>query len=337
MVLPQLLKLLVREYLYTKEWLRIPVVDYANLCARFVFACPTLVILYQQIERAENRNPMALFEIKDMPYFTDDGKHHRKNLKFNIDLVKQTVDSATFGNEKIAACDLYMLLWWYSQTVHIQTHALANWGCDNESKDSFVKRMSVITTVYNFFGYVGSPQFFENLCQVGWFRGTQFHTDGGVADAFLAVVDHHLQQKMTCHKHILELMPYSELVRYIVAVRNIFLNEFDKFELGDIIDGEAMFAGTVLHSLDHEHVTMVLGCGRAELLIKSASAATRNMSCMVEIGRVVSACLTSPHVPEDLFAYKFRDATHPFFASVYQRAARVNRTMADRMDCCIIK
>ena len=59
------------------------------------------------------------------------------------------------------------------------------------------------------------------------------------------------------HHNIRELIPHSKLVKFIVSMRNVFLNEFaqEKEQQEDWlmgIDGEAMFVGTIVHSLEHQ-------------------------------------------------------------------------------------
>ena len=56
----------------------------------------------------------------------------------------------------------------------------------------------------------------------------------------------------TTDAQIEELSKYSRYVKFASKVRAIFLSEFQKYKhLFPGVNGEAMFIGTVLHSLDH--------------------------------------------------------------------------------------
>ena len=68
----------------------------------------------------------------------------------------------------------------------------------------------------------------------------------------LKVFDHGVESNVIPHPHIQELARHSNLVKFLTYVRPIFMHQFnihrEKFQG---VNSEAMFVGTVLHSLDH--------------------------------------------------------------------------------------
>merc|ERR1712048_1151866 len=98
--------------------------------------------------------------------------------------------------------------------------------------------------MYNYFGYTTFPL----LTKVLYKAGLLAHPLNCTSEIF----DYGVNEGIGAHSHILQLRPHSAVVDFVVKVRNKFLNEFPKYH-GTFkgIDGEALFAGTVLHSLDH--------------------------------------------------------------------------------------
>ncbi|EJK59055.1 hypothetical protein THAOC_20773 [Thalassiosira oceanica] len=66
------------------------------------------------------------------------------------------------------------------------------------------------------------------------------------------VFAHGIKDNIWAHPNIDELIPHSELVKFVIQIRSVFLSEFAKYgsEFPGV-HGEAMFVGTILHSLDH--------------------------------------------------------------------------------------
>ncbi len=73
------------------------------------------------------------------------------------------------------------------------------------------------------------------------------------------IFDSYAETGIPNHSKILELAQYSPFADYVIKVRNKFMNSFEahKQEFGGI-DGEALFVGTVLHSLDHSVVVELM-------------------------------------------------------------------------------
>ena len=57
---------------------------------------------------------------------------------------------------------------------------------------------------------------------------------------------------------------------------------------------------------------------------------------MAEVGRVAKAGFVSD-VPGLYFHKRFKGSGHPCYESVYEKAGKINKTLADHMDTCITK
>ena len=69
---------------------------------------------------------------------------------------------------------------------------------------------------------------------------------------FVKSVNRGIKDNVWQHGQIEELVKYSRFIKFTVKVRAIFLAEFQKYKhLFPGVNGEAMFVGTILHSLDH--------------------------------------------------------------------------------------
>ena len=92
----------------------------------------------------------------------------------------------------------------------------------------------------------------------------------------------------------------------------------------------AVFAGTVLHSLDHSM------CGSALQDPLWLDVKCSKFRFMAEIGRIVRVAFVN-----DLwglaFHRSFHNSGHPFYEAVYNKAAKIDKDLADKMDTCIIK
>ena len=133
------------------------------------------------------------------------------------------------------------------------------------------------------------------------------------------------------HSNVDMLMKHSTLVNFIVKACGIFHSEFRKHH-ADFpgINGEAMFVGTVLHSLDHTCMAWNL----EDPLWLDVSCP--KFGLMAELGRVVRVGFVED-LPGLLFERRFRDCPHQFYRNVYRKAAKINCKLADSMDTCIVK
>ena len=57
---------------------------------------------------------------------------------------------------------------------------------------------------------------------------------------------------------------------------------------------------------------------------------------MAEMGRIVRAGFVQD-IPLVYFEKRFKGSKHPFYKSVYEKAAKIDKKLADNMDTCIVK
>jgi len=93
---------------------------------------------------------------------------------------------------------------------------------------------------------------------------------------------------------------------------------------------QAFFVGTVLHSLDH----CLLEWNLDDPLWLDVD--DPRFGKMAELGRIVRAGFVED-VPFLYFNRRFKGSDHPFYKSVYEKAAKIDKKFADNMDTCIIK
>ena len=88
--------------------------------------------------------------------------------------------------------------------------------------------------------------------------------------------------------------------------------------------------GTVMHSLDHTLMEWNLS-DPLWLDIEN-----ERFGKMAELGRIVRVGFVQD-VPFLYFNKRFKGSTHPFYKTVYEKAAKIDKNLADHMDTCIVK
>ena len=90
------------------------------------------------------------------------------------------------------------------------------------------------------------------------------------------------------------------------------------------------YLGTILHSLDH---TMMDNNLEDPLWLDSQDS---KFTLMAQLGQIVKVGFVKD-VPGIYFHKRFKGSGHPFYEAVYEKAAKINQELADKMDTCIIK
>ena len=92
------------------------------------------------------------------------------------------------------------------------------------------------------------------------------------------------------------------------------------------MDKEAMFLGTVMHSIDHANMDVL-----AEVRnFKGSKKFLGNR----ELATAVFCCFSDlPHFMT--FECRFSHAPHPLFRNVFTFASRIDKRLADSLQCCI--
>ena len=93
---------------------------------------------------------------------------------------------------------------------------------------------------------------------------------------------------------------------------------------------QAFFVGTILHSLDHTFLEWNL---REALWLDVDNP---RFGKMAELTRIVRVGFTED-LPFLYFHKRFKGSNHPFYKAVYEKAAKIDKELADHMDTCIVK
>uniref|UniRef100_A0A7S2LU64 Uncharacterized protein n=2 Tax=Zooxanthella nutricula TaxID=1333877 RepID=A0A7S2LU64_9DINO len=269
---------------------------------------------------------VAHFRWKHFPMLQNDGSVRIAEVFVAaVDVETKRMKSAALDGRELDPRDAMVLVFFHTIFAgHVKLHAMANWGVNHMLiEDSVLQRCAVTTTAYNFFGHTRFPAYAR-----AWYRlGVSAHDFSRIDQ----VIDHGVKAGVRAHSETRQLMRHSDLCNFVVKIRKQFMRAFEKHEermLG--IDMEALFVGTVLHSLDHQHFEWNI---EDPLWLVPVCP---DFAALAEFGRFVHAGFLKDiwTVP---FPRKYRETTHPFFAEVYRRAARINKRLADQMDICIIK
>lgn len=327
------IKLRIRVYLVKKGLLKKKEVDLSVLVAKIVLEQSHVVHYYARTEN-ESRSKLgnvACFFFADFSWVDIQGKYQVADLlAIDIDLDTKKMVKCKMDDEILNPQEAVNVIWYgLISYQHVKLHSFANWGvnCDEHVKklNSCLHRNSLITVIYNYFGFSSFPTFMK-----GW------ESDGLLSEnwdpkSLTACFVHGAEDNIWQHGHIVEMQPYSEFVRFVVNVRAIFLSEFTKYKhLFPDVHGEALFVGTVLHSLDHA----LMDWNMEDALWLDVD--DPKYGKMAEMGRIVKAGFAGD-VPGFYFNRRFKGSGHPFYESVYRKAAKINKKFADNMDTCICR
>jgi len=270
---------------------------------------------------------VACFVWAELPMMNSDGEFEVANeFTVNINLKAKKMVLAKLDGIEVSASDAMTILFFNSGSAnHVKLHAYGNWGTNNEAAGhvaDFIHQNSVTTVLYNYFG----KSIFPKLCKY-------WHNWGIAEDwsKFRDVLIHGEQQGVVAHWNVRELEKHSEVVHFILRLRNAYLNIFAKHkEEFPGINGEAMFIGTVVHSLDHT----LIGWNLEDPLWLDIT--SERFGMMAKISRFIRVGFVEdlPFLPLNK---RYRTAPGAFYRDVYKQAAAINQRLADNMDTCIIK
>lgn len=329
----RLYALRIRVFLARKMIIKPLPVDYEEICATLLLEQTQAVHYYARTKEGSELGNVAGFFFANFPFVDNNCKYQVADLfAVDIDLDTKRFKKAKLDDINLTAKETCILLWFNTIAAqHVKLHAMANWGINLDDSladvNPFFRRNSVTTVMYNYFGYSAFNNFMKIWVKDGLLSEAWTNENKPLIQSF----NHGIKDNVWQHAQIEELSKYSEFVNFVIKVRSIFLSEFAKHKnLFPGTDGEAMFIGTVLHSLDH---TLMDWNMKDPLWL--------DIDCpkfgkMAELGRVVKCGFVSD-VPGLYFHKRFKDSGHPFYESVYHKAAKINKKYADNMDTCIIK
>ena len=323
--------LIIRDKLHRMGWIKPKPVDYptlvGKLCLESAFA-----IHYNGKKKGADGQEIAGFVVTDFPGCLQDGTFKIWDiLAVDIDLTTKRMVAARLDDKELTASEAAILLFYYTiSAMHVKLHAVSNWAINMEPQqlktNPFVARNSVITTIYNYFGFSTFPNFYPTFKALGLMdKDWNFQS---LIDTWV----HGLQENIVSHSNVSELAPHSEFVDFTCKLRPFFLKEFSKVKSYFFpgCHGEAMYIGTIMHSLDH--------C-RMDWNIEDAlwlDVDHLEYGKMAQLGRVVKVGFVSD-IPGLLVHRRYKGSGHPFYEKIYEKAATINVGLADCMDTCIVK
>jgi len=314
-------KLLLRQRLQKLGCLKSRPCNYPALIAKMCLDGMEAIHFKRMISQE-----VAEFLWQDIAFVRMDASIGRiQSFRILIDLKTRCMVEATIEGSPVSAKKALTLLWF--DTVfgtHVKIHAMANWGIAESVESYQLWWMQICSTMYNYFGFTVFPRMI-----------TQFWYDAGLtAECYNNIKEaskHSASAGVPFHGSIHMLQQHSPLLSFLYKVRKYFLAEFPKYK-DDFpgADAEAMFVGTILHSLDH--------CMMDENLEDALwlDVGDSDFGSMAELMRHVRVGFVSD-LPFLSFEHRYRDMQHPFFQNVYAYARSINPWFADRMDACIVK
>eukprot|EP00568_Trieres_chinensis_P006719 CAMPEP_0183295256 /NCGR_PEP_ID=MMETSP0160_2-20130417/3284_1 /TAXON_ID=2839 ORGANISM="Odontella Sinensis, Strain Grunow 1884" /NCGR_SAMPLE_ID=MMETSP0160_2 /ASSEMBLY_ACC=CAM_ASM_000250 /LENGTH=401 /DNA_ID=CAMNT_0025456711 /DNA_START=353 /DNA_END=1558 /DNA_ORIENTATION=+ len=325
------LSLWVRVKLHKMGLIRPKPFDPAEIVGKLCLEGTLAVHYYARTDSDSELGDIAGFFFQDFPYIDNNDMARTCDLfAVDIDLKTKKMKKAKMDDDIITASEALTLLWFNTISGnHVKLHALANWGINNEpdmrDHNPFLLQNSTVTVMYNFFGFTKFVDYIQTWKNWGLMVETWN------PNALLGVFKHGIADNIWAHPNIEELIPHSSFVRFICLLRPLFLSEFRKHRNQfPGVHGEAMFVGTVLHSLDHT----IMDVNLEDPLWLDVDCP--KFGRMAELGRIVKVGFVSD-LPGLMFHRRFKGAKHPFYKSVYEKATKINRFFADNMDTCIIK
>merc|ERR1712032_25449 len=261
---------------------------------------------------------VAEFSWRDISYVKMDATVGRiGSFRIWIDLESRRMAEASIDGQPVSAKKALILLWF--DTVfgnHVKIHAMANWGLACRVESWQIWWMQVCTVMYNYFGFV----VFSRAI-------TEFWSQSGLTLRCYSNVKHASAHAaatgVPLHGNISRLSSHSSLVRFLLKVRARFMTEFRRHK--DDFDGadcEAMFVGTICHSLDHCMMDQNLGDPLWLDVEDEEFCAMADLMRHVRVGFV-------PDLPGLAFNVRYKHIKHPFHQSVYTYAREVDRWLAD--------
>ena len=328
----------LRDVLYRRVWTRLGwrhpsnIADPDKLVGKLLLEGTQMVQFVGKFKKDGKK--IAKFIWTNLPLLGVNGKYElAKMMTISLDLDERSFHSGSVlykdGEQKqsLDARDALILIWFHTIFAnHVKLHAYANWATNSQEAtfDAFVHRMSVTTTMYNYFGF----SVFPRIC--GYWKSFGISSD---FHDITQVINQGVQNGVPEHGGIMELAPHSELARFIGPVRKFFHKTFkDHTKEFKGVDAEALFIGTIMHSLDHT----LMGWNVVDPLYIDVERCNPRFRVMAELGRFVRAGFVDD-LPGLLFNKNYSNAPTPFYQKVYKFAAKKNKKLADAMDCCIVK
>ena len=320
---------------------------YRQIVGKFCLESMQAIHFKSLKKKTDNNQIIAIFEWKNVKYINPDTCKFEilGFMTIEVDVITKQMVNATLyekmqndnnnNNNNTIATELTgaeaLTLTWFGKilTDHVKIHAFSNFGVSTQNSDAHIRQNSVATVSYNMFGNLLFPQLMVRFYNWGI-------TDYNFEQVTIDAITQAMTEDIPIHSmiNLTKIAKYSDLIHFILTVRPYFEAEYGKYikQFNEIenCNMEALFVGSILHSLDH--ISMEFIEDALWLDVNS-----KKYGVTAEMGRLMRAGFV-----EDLpipygFTGKFKQSKHPFFQSIYQFAKKINPIFADQMDTCIIK
>jgi hypothetical protein len=219
--------LIIRDKLYRMGWIEAAPVDYPTVVGKLCLES-ALAIHYNGKKKDADGNLVANFAVSDFPGVLQDGSYKVFDLlTVDINLNTKRMVKGRLDDKELDAKEMTILLFFYTVSAfHVKLHSVSNWAINMEpaqmKKNPFIGRNSVITTIYNYFGYTVFPSFFETWKSMGLMDKDWDFT------SIISTWQHGIKENVVSHAALSELIPHSEFVEFTCKLRPFFLKEFSK-------------------------------------------------------------------------------------------------------------
>jgi len=221
----------IRQFLVKRGILQMKEFDINTLIGQLCLEQSQVIHYYAKTKKGSELGNIAAFFFADFPYVDVNCDYQVADLfAVDIDLDTKKFVKAKMDDIDLTASETLILLWFNTITAqHVKLHAMANWGVNSDDAiketNPFLHRNSVVTIIYNYFGYNSFPGFFKTweklgLLSEGWSE----------KQPLMKCFNHGIKGNISQHSHVAELLNYSRLVNFTVKVRAIFFNEFAKYK-----------------------------------------------------------------------------------------------------------
>lgn len=260
------------------------------------------------------------------------------DLIWTLDLEKGKAIEGSFNGKKLRPCDLLALAVSVgSGNSHTVIHSYANWGTNvGYNVNPFIRRMGVLTIKWNYYGVTTSQTFIDLCRSLGLVKYISSKTSK------LSVYMNHQVQR---HSHgsrgfkaLKKLEPYSQTIKFLFKLRPYFLMRFE-YHQADFpdIDGESLFVGTVIHSIDHIQTANLMN---RDVLSDFSGRGDPEYKADHEFGALVIGVMSSKPMGyffESRMSHisKNKRWGHPFYREVYDYAVKINPRLAGYLEAAV--
>ncbi len=146
--------------------------DYSVLCSQLALETSFARFFTKFVRRTASTcahgDDLAEFYIEDFPYVMNNCHTRKEEMEMKVETFQLFIQidrrgnfkghrlwKACIGERELTAEEAYLFMSTYLfGTAHVQIRALANWGViPHKFENPFLRRMSVITVMYNYYGF----------------------------------------------------------------------------------------------------------------------------------------------------------------------------------------